>query len=135
LTDQVGVTEAPDMSALSGALKEIRHVLAEQLERRGVGIGGEDEASEIMEGTTTGAAATGQRMIVGEIASREDVIRTLDKICDYYKRYEPSSPVPFMLKRAKKLVTMDFVELLRDLAPNATEQTDLIFGLQPEETE
>ena len=69
----------------------------------------------------------------GAIACR--VIRTLDKICDYYKRYEPSSPVPFMLKRAKKLVTMDFVELLRDLAPNATEQTDLIFGLQPEETE
>ena len=135
LTDQVGVTAAPDMSALSGALKEIRHVLAEQLERRGAGIGGEDEASEIMEGTTTGAPGTGQRMIVGEIASREDVIRTLDKICDYYKRYEPSSPVPFMLKRAKKLVTMDFVELLRDLAPNATEQTDLIFGLLPEETE
>ncbi|MCB1777124.1 MAG: type VI secretion system protein TssA [Candidatus Competibacteraceae bacterium] len=136
LTDQVGVTEAPDMSALAGVLKEIRHVLAEQLERRGVGIGSEDEAGEIMEGTiATGAPVTGPRMIVGEIASREDVIRTLDKICDYYKRYEPSSPVPFMLKRAKKLVTMDFVELLQDLAPNATEQTDLIFGLQPEETE
>jgi type VI secretion system protein ImpA len=136
LTDQVGVTEAPDMSALAGVLKEIRHVLVEQLERRGVGMGGEDEAGEIMEGATaTGGAPAGQRMIVGEIASREDVIRTLDKICEYYKRYEPSSPVPFMLKRAKKLVAMDFVELLRDLAPNATEQTDLIFGLQPEEME
>lgn len=136
LTDQVGVTEAPDMSSLAGVLKEIRHVLVEQLERRGVGMGGEDEAGEIIEGATaTGGAPAGQRMIVGEIASREDVIRTLDKICEYYKRYEPSSPVPFMLKRAKKLVTMDFVELLRDLAPNATEQTDLIFGLQPEETE
>jgi type VI secretion system protein ImpA len=124
------------MSALAGVLKEIRHVLVEQLERRGVGMGGEDEAGEIMEGATaTGAPAAGQRMIVGEIASREDVIRTLDKICEYYKRYEPSSPVPFMLKRAKKLVAMDFVELLRDLAPNATEQTDLIFGLQPEEME
>ena len=133
LTDQVGVTEAPDMSALSGVLKEIRQVLAEQLQRRGVGVAGEDEAGEFMGSGGTEGAPTGQRMIVGEIASREDVIRTLDKICDYYRRYEPSSPVPFMLKRAKKLVTMDFMEVLRDLAPNATEQTDLIFGLQPDE--
>ncbi|HRF43928.1 MAG TPA: type VI secretion system protein TssA [Candidatus Competibacteraceae bacterium] len=133
LTDQVGVTEAPDMSALSGVLKEIRQVLAEQLQRRGVGAAGEDESGELMGSAGPEGAPTSQRMIVGEIASREDVIRTLDKICDYYRRYEPSSPVPFMLKRAKKLVTMDFMEVLRDLAPNATEQTDLIFGLQPDE--
>jgi hypothetical protein len=40
-----------------------------------------------------------------------------------------------MLKRAKKLVRMDFMELLRDLAPGATDQADLIFGLQPEQSE
>ena len=74
-------------------------------------------------------------MVVGEIANREDVIRTLDKICEYYNRYEPSSPVPFMLKRAKKLVRMDFMEILRDITPGGTDQADLIFGLQPEESE
>lgn len=136
LTDQVGVTAAPDMSALASLLKEIRQVLAEQLRRRGVDAAGESETGEFVEsGAAGGAPATGQRMIVGDIASREDVIRTLDKICEYYRRYEPSSPVPFLLKRAQRLVTMDFMEVLRDLAPNATEQTDLIFGLSPPDAE
>ncbi|TVR64344.1 MAG: type VI secretion system protein TssA [Candidatus Competibacteraceae bacterium] len=136
LTDRVGVTAAPDMSALAGVLKEIRQILTEQLRRRGVEGASEDETGEFGEsGAAGGTLATGQRTIVGDIAGREDVIRMLDKICDYYRRYEPSSPVPFMLRRAQKLVTMDFMEVLRDLAPNATEQTDLIFGVRPEETE
>jgi type VI secretion system protein ImpA len=136
LTDQVGVTQAPDLSALTGVLKEIRQVLNEQLQRRGVSVAGEVEAGavETMEPGSGGGGAV-QRMVVGEIASREDVIRTLDKICEYYSRHEPSSPVPFMLKRAKKMVRMDFMELLRDLAPGGTDQADLIFGLQPEQSE
>ena len=137
LTDQVGVTQAPDMSALAAILKEIRQVLNEQLQRRGVGMVGEEEGEADREGAaglgSSGGAA--QRMVVGDIAGREDVIRTLDKICEYYSRYEPSSPVPFILKRAKKLVRMDFMEILRDLAPGGTDQADLIFGLQPEESE
>jgi hypothetical protein len=30
---------------------------------------------------------------------------------------------------------MDFMEILRDLAPGGTDQADLIFGLQPVEGE
>lgn len=134
LTDQVGVTQAPDMSTLTAVLKEIRQILNEQLQRRGVSVAGDEiEGGETLEPGSGGGAV--QRMMVGEIASREDVIRTFDKICEYYSRHEPSSPVPFMLKRAKKLVRMDFMEILRDLAPGGTDQADLIFGLQPEESE
>ncbi len=135
LTDRVGVTQAPDMSALSGVLKEIRQVLAEQLHKRGVGLadeGGGDATGE--EGASTGAATAGQRLVVGEIGSREDAIRMLDKIGEYFERYEPSSPVPFLLKRTKKLVTKDFMAILNDLAPGGAEQASLIFGLQNEET-
>ncbi len=133
LTDLVGVTQAPDMSDLTEVLKEVRQVLTEQLQRRGVSSAGETEGqAESEDGATSGAAAMGQRLVVGDIASREDVIRMLDKICDYFSRYEPSSPVPFLLKRAKNLVTKDFMEIMLDLAPGGTEQANLIFGLQSE---
>ena len=133
LTDLVGVTQAPDMSDLTGVLKEIRQVLTEQLQRRGVSSAGETEGQgESEDGAASGAATMGQRLVVGDIASREDVIRMLDKICDYFSRYEPSSPVPFLLKRAKNLVTKDFMEIMLDLAPGGTEQANLIFGLQSE---
>ena len=132
LTDQVGVTQAPDMSDLTGVLKEVRQVLTEQLQRRGVSATGETEGQGESEDGAASGAATGQRLVVGDIASREDVIRMLDKICDYFSRYEPSSPVPFLLKRAKNLVTKDFMEIMLDLAPGGTEQANLIFGLQSE---
>ena len=135
LTEQVGVTRAPDMSALTGVLKEIRQVLADQLRRRGADLVGEAAAAEAAEPGLPAAGAVGQRLVVGEIASREDAIRMLDKICEYFNRYEPSSPVPFLLKRAKTLVTKDFMGILLDLAPGGAEQANLIFGIQSENSE
>lgn len=137
LTDQVGVTQSPDLSALTSVLKEIRQVLNEQLQRRGVSGVGEVEAGmvETLEPGAMGGGGAAQRMVVGEIANREDVIRTLDKICEYYSRHEPSSPIPFLLKRARRLVRMDFMEILRDLTPGGTDQADMIFGTPPEAME
>ena len=59
----------------------------------------------------------------------------LEKVSDYFTRYEPSSPVPFLLKRARSLVTKNFMEVLRDLAPGGTEQANLIFGLRDGESD
>lgn len=134
LTDRIGVTEAPDLSALTGILKEIRQVLAEPLRRRGADfIAGEATTAEtVAAGLPGSVAGEGQRLVVGEIASREDAIRMLDKICEYFNRYEPSSPVPFLLKRAKTLVTKDFMEILLDVAPSGLDQANLIFGIQSE---
>ena len=134
LTELIGVARAPDMSALAGVLKEIHHVLAQQLQKRGVGLIAEATADEMADGESLAGAAAGQRWVVGEIGSRDDAMRMLDKICDYFERYEPSSPVPFLLKRAKKLVTKDFMAILNDLAPGGAEQATLIFGLQGEES-
>lgn len=133
LTDRIGVTQAPDLSALVGVLKEIRQVLAEQLQQHGAGPVGEAPTTEVAAaGLSEGGGGGGQRLVVGEIASREDVIRMLDRICEYFNRHEPSSPVPFLLKRARSLVTKDFMAILNDLAPGGTEQANLIFGIQSE---
>ncbi len=135
LTDLIGVTRAPDMSALAGVLKEMRNVLAQQLQKRGVGLTVEAEAAETeAEGRSSSAAGAGQRLVVGEIGSREEAVRMLDKISEYFERYEPSSPVPLLLKRTKKLVAKDFMTLLNDLAPGGVDQAALIFGSANEET-
>jgi type VI secretion system protein ImpA len=52
----------------------------------------------------------------------------LDVLCKYYETYEPSSPVPILLKRAKALVNANFMEVLRNLAPDALGQIELIKG-------
>lgn len=65
----------------------------------------------------------------GDIARREDVLRMIERICAYYVRVEPSSPVPLLLQRAKRLVTMDFIEIVRDLADQGLAQLGNVAGI------
>ncbi|PRY81346.1 type VI secretion system protein TssA [Marivita geojedonensis] len=68
----------------------------------------------------------------GQIATRSDVTAALDRIIDYYARNEPSSPLPILLKRAKRLVGADFMEIIKDLAPSGADNVKLISGVQEE---
>jgi len=117
----VGTMHAPDLSALPPILGRIQALLGEQLHRRGV-----VDASLV--GDAVAAAAAAQPPATGEINSREDVIRALDKIVEYFNRHEPSSPVPLLAKRAKRLVSKSFLEILRDMAPGGVHEAEAIRG-------
>lgn len=67
------------------------------------------------------------------INTREDVIRTLDLVIRYYTQNEPASPIPLMLERVKRQVPMSFIELIKDMTPDAMERVTLITGAKPSE--
>ncbi len=135
LVDHVGADNAPDLNMLRQSLEAIQGVLADKLAQRGV-----DDAT----GRTNGSASAEDGMTtqtdaespggaqpaapIGGITGREDVIRALDRICEYYDRHEPSSPVPLLLRRAKRLVAKNFLDILRDLAPQGVSQVENIGG-------
>jgi type VI secretion system protein ImpA len=60
-------------------------------------------------------AKSPENPIRGSIRSRTDVLAAIDNICDYYQQVEPSSPVPFLLRRAQKLAKMDFIQAVHEL--------------------
>ena len=127
LTELVGAAHAVDLSALTREIKEVADLLADRLARRGVG-----EGPEV--GEEGGPAAAGTpRALAGEVSSREDVIRVLDRVCDYYQRHEPSSPIPLLLQRAKRLVSKDFMDVMRNVAPDAMAQIESLRGPLAEE--
>lgn len=66
----------------------------------------------------------------GEITGRADVVRQLERICAWYARTEPSSPVPLLLQRARGLVEMNFTELMEELAPDGLNQLAQISGVR-----
>ena len=68
------------------------------------------------------------RAIGGAINSREDVVKALDAICSYYAKHEPSSPIPMFMERSKKLVMMSFVDIVRELVPDALSRVDMLRG-------
>ena len=51
--------------------------------------------------------------------NRDDVLKALDLVVDYYRRREPGSPVPLLIERARRMVPMTFMEAIGDLAPDA----------------
>ncbi len=58
----------------------------------------------------------------GGINSRQDVVRAIDAICAYYSRSEPGSPVPFVLRRARDWISLDFMAVLADIAPGSLDE-------------
>lgn len=126
----------PDLSALTGVIKTAQKTIAPYLSQRLESAAPEDEGEptaaegenggERPEGTakTSTSAPTALRAI----NSRDDVIRALNLICAYYAKQEPSSPIPILLERAKRLVAKDFMGILRDIAPDGVSQLDLIRG-------
>jgi type VI secretion system protein ImpA len=61
------------------------------------------------------------------------VIDALDKVIRYYQAEEPSSPVPLLLMRAKRLVSLGFMDILRDLAPDALAQAANVTGVSADQ--
>ncbi len=133
LAGRVGVGLTPDLSPLKKQLSEVQVVLGEQLTRRGVGGAPDVGAPSPDLAAGAGVAAQAAPAAPGEIRTREDVLRALDRICDFYHKNEPSSPLPLLLKRAKRLVDKSFVELLQDLAPGGMSEIETIGGLDTEQ--
>jgi type VI secretion system protein ImpA len=130
LTDTVGADKAPNLDLLSGQLKEIEKAVVPYLPAGTV--------EPVTGGETAGAAgeaggAPAAKGISGAIQSRQDVIRMLEKICQYYSRTEPASPVPNILKRAQRWVEMDFLTIIKDLCPDAESTVRTVTGEKAEE--
>lgn len=69
------------------------------------------------------------------LSSRQDVERCFDLICAYYEEFEPSSPIPILIKRSQKLVNLDFLEIVKDIFPDALDQIYKLGGISESDTE
>lgn len=61
---------------------------------------------------------------------RDEAVRLMQQLCDWFEENEPSSPVPYFLKRAIRAVGASFVELMADIAPIAQEQINTVLKPQ-----
>jgi len=75
----------------------------------------------------------GGRSLSGSIESRNDALRAIDMVCEYLERTEPTNPAQLLLRRARKLVNKNFVELVRELAPESLNEVARVMGISAEE--
>ncbi|MBA5606680.1 type VI secretion system protein TssA [Duganella sp. FT3S] len=135
LVRQVGSSQALNLDVLVKYLRRARDFAnagmpAEETVAPAADESGGAAAAAPAEGAVRATAAPAA--ISGEITSRADVVRMLDKIIKYYAQNEPASPVPLLLGRARRLVPKNFFEVLEDLAPDGIAQLLVVSG--PRET-
>jgi type VI secretion system protein ImpA len=130
LMAKVGAAQAPDLNALTVVLKEAQAQLTEHLEERGVA--GDETVDDNAQEEQVIESVASVKPITGTINTREDAIKMMDKISNYFERHEPSSPVPLLMQRAKRLVSMNFMEILADIAPDGVKQAKNIGGVDKE---
>lgn len=124
--EKIGAANSPDIDGLVSEAKEIKKSYTEALLSRGIGV-------EVAEGEAAAGGAGGGRVpIAGEVLSREDAALMIGKICTYYERNEPSSPIPVLLQRVKRLISMDYLEIMSELTPDAVAQAKALAGIKEE---
>ena len=87
------------------------------------------------EGAQAEAAGNGQESgdgAPGKLKSRADARRLLESVCDYLERTEPAHPAPILIRRAARLLDLSFVDIIRDLAPEAAGTIENLGGLRRE---
>ena len=130
LTKTVGAGKAINFKELEGVLKKARTQTTNYLAKRGVGTA-EPAGAEAAGPASSGGAAGAP--ISGDIRTPQDVIKLIDKICAYYERNEPSSPIPLLLKRAQRLVSKNFLEVIKELTPDTLRAIEALGGIQQQQ--
>lgn len=121
---------AADSSSLSidGTLRvlgEIQEAVVKYAPVAAAALTDEDGVEDVNQDSTAAGSAPS---VSGAINNRADVVRVIDKICEYYATHEPSSPIPLILRRAQRLVPKSFAEILEDIAPDGVAQLQMISG-------
>ena len=117
INDKCGAAQGPDLRPL--------RVLLEALAHAGDALLGLAAAPNEDSRGPTGAAAT---VSSTQIGSRGDVLRTLDRACDWIEQHEPTNPAPLLIRRAQRLMNKNFLEIIRDLVPEGVDQVERIAG-------
>jgi type VI secretion system protein ImpA len=74
--------------------------------------------------------SAGASSVPGIIGSRQDVVATLERIIQYLERAEPTNPAQLLIRRAQRVMNMNFLEAMNELAPEGLPQAERSVGSQ-----
>lgn len=121
LGDKVGAAQGPELRTL----RVLAHTLANVASQAEGGASADMSAHDGAAPSTQGSVSRGAP---GSLQTREDVVRSLDRACEWLERHEPTNPAPLLIRRAQRLMGKSFLEIIRDLAPAGIDQIENIAG-------
>ncbi len=115
-------SDAPDLRPLFALVKGIAGLLPDE----------SGQAAD-SQGDSAGHAGTaGGPGLSGRVTSREEAMRAIDLVIEFLERTEPTNPAPLFLRRARQLVSHNFLQLMKALAPDALAGVARVVGVDPD---
>lgn len=113
---------APDVQPLKRFVKAVAALMPREAEQAG---------DEVMADGSVGAPLA-RGALTGQVSNRADALRAIDMVCEFLERTEPSNPAPLFLRRARQLVNHNFLQLMKELAPEAMAGVARSVGVDPD---
>lgn len=122
MNERFGISSAPELRPIVDLIKGLDALLPTPSVKEARDASGEDPSF----------AALPKVALTGVVNSREDAVRAIDMICEYLEKAEPSNPAQLMLRRARRLLNQNFLQLMKELAPDSLNEVARVMGVDPE---
>jgi type VI secretion system protein ImpA len=132
LEEKITSGEVPDMDRLAAVLKPVAQGIERMRANSAAASGDSGEAPDEATGepgVSGGASAANS----GQVKSREDARRALERVCDYLERHEPSNPASLFARRAQRMLNMNFLDIMRELSPDSMHHLETLTGTKAQE--
>jgi len=132
--ENAGYGTGPDFADLAKLLREIARMTSTyaQAAPEAAAVGATVDEPAVSGGGPPPAAARSAPALsiatMGPPTNRADAMRLLDLVIEFYEQSEPSSPLPLLIARARRLADKGFLDILRDMAPDGVSQAERIAG-------
>jgi type VI secretion system protein ImpA len=132
MNDRFGIERSVDVKPLRGLLEAV--VSALPPEDTGAADSGSASSGDNDNGGGEASGGRGSRRGGGvhSVDSREDAVRAINLVCGYLERAEPTNPAQLLLRRAERLIDSNFLELIKQFAPEAMNDVARVMGVDPD---
>jgi type VI secretion system protein ImpA len=131
-TERLGGGVAPDLKPIHALLKGVLSAMPAPAEDGAAVADGHAVGDD---GAAAGEGLRSRRGLAGEVTSREEAIRAIDMVCAYLEAAEPANPAPLFLRRARQLISHNFLQLMKVLAPDSLSEVARVVGIDPDTIE
>ncbi len=131
--DEKAGADGPSTTAIRDVLSGIIEVAARYAPPEKVGSNATASGDAAPGETAAGATGVGFAAPSGRAATREDMLRALTQIADYFRHNEPHSPLSYTLDEAVRRGRMTWPELLTEVVVDINARNNILMtlGIRP----
>lgn len=131
MNDRFGMERSVDVKPLRGVLDAVLSVLPAQEAAAADEPRDASAAADAVPGEAPVVRGARRAGVFG-IESREEAIKAIHLVCAYLERAEPTNPAQLLLRRAERLIDRNFLQLIKQFAPDAMNEVARVMGVDPD---